>query len=275
MYKLIACDLDETLLNDQKKICARNLEAIKRAKQLFNTYFVPATGRGYSGFNEVLVSLDVYQKPDEYIIANNGSILCENKNFKELSFHAIDFEKAKELFAFAYDEDVCIEIYTATSIYVFHVNDEEMQWINRFKTDVKLCESESIAFLKDIKIAKMIFQNTDMKYLRALQEKITPITNGSITTSFSSSRYLELNAFGIDKGKGLKDLAAHLNIDMKDTIAIGDNYNDISMLKVAGLSVAMANAADDIKKVCDIVTQANHNDGGVGEVIEKYILKAK
>ncbi|MEG0737207.1 MAG: HAD hydrolase family protein, partial [Longicatena sp.] len=74
MYKLIACDLDETLLNSDKEISERNVLAIKRAQQEFGIRFVPATGRGYTCIQNVLDTLDVHNKEDEYIISGNGSI---------------------------------------------------------------------------------------------------------------------------------------------------------------------------------------------------------
>lgn len=68
------------------------------------------------------------------------------------------------------------------------------------------------------------------------------------------------------------DLANKLGIDIEDTIAVGDNYNDLSMLKVAGLAVGANNAVDDVKVVCDYVTQANNNEGVVAELIERFIF---
>ena len=83
---------------------------------------------------------------------------------------------------------------------------------------------------------------------------------------------MEFNALGVDKGKGLIDLAHKLGIDIKDTIAVGDNYNDMAMLEVAGLSVAATNAVDDVKKACDYTTKANNNEGVVAELIRKFIF---
>ena len=83
---------------------------------------------------------------------------------------------------------------------------------------------------------------------------------------------MEFNSIGIDKGNGLRSLAEILGIDVKDTIAVGDNYNDISMLKTAGLSIAVSNAVDDAKKAAHYVTEADNNKGAVAELIEKFII---
>ena len=80
MYKLIVCDLDETLLNSDKKICQENIDAIKKARDL-GVKFVPATGRGYTCIDYVLNTLELYDLENEYAISNNGAIVTENKDF--------------------------------------------------------------------------------------------------------------------------------------------------------------------------------------------------
>ena len=83
---------------------------------------------------------------------------------------------------------------------------------------------------------------------------------------------MELNLFGVDKGLGLRDLCNYLGIDLSETIAIGDNFNDIGMLREAGLAVAVENAVDEIKAMCDYVCKKDHNNGAVAEVIERFIF---
>lgn len=86
---------------------------------------------------------------------------------------------------------------------------------------------------------------------------------------------MEFNSLGVDKRNGLIDLVRILDIDIKDTIAVGDNCNDMAMLKVAGLSVAAGNVVEDVKKVCDYTTEADNNEGVVAELIERFILGIK
>jgi hydroxymethylpyrimidine pyrophosphatase-like HAD family hydrolase len=107
----------------------------------------------------------------------------------------------------------------------------------------------------------------------SIEPEMKDITYEHCIVSYSSNRYMEFNSLGVDKGNGLIDLAKLLNIDIKDTIAVGDNYNDMAMLKVAGLSVAAGNAVEDVKKVCDYTTKADNNEGVVAELIEKFILR--
>lgn len=274
MYKLIACDLDETLLNDKKEICKRNIEAIAKAEREYGVKFVPATGRGYTCIDNVLQSLDVYDKEGEYIISNNGGIVCENKDYRELEFHELPFEKARELVEYGLKKGICVQVFTAKDVYAFQTNENEKEWLLMFKPDAVLCEEENIDFLKGTRIAKILFQKEDMPFLQALEEEMRSISTGFVSTSFSSHRYLEINHLGVDKGVGLHELAKHLGIDIKDTIAIGDNFNDMAMLKEAGLAIAVSNAVDEIKDICDYVTVADNNEGAVGEAIEKFIFQS-
>lgn len=274
MYKLIACDLDETLLNDNKDICERNLAAITKARIQYGVKFIPATGRGYTCIDNVLHSMDVFDAPNEYIISNNGGIICENKGFKELTFHKLPFENAKQLFAYGVEKGLCVQVFTAKDVYAYQLDEDEKEWLFMFKPDAIIMEENSIDFLEHISIAKILFKQNDMDFLRRIAEDMKPITK-EVSVSFSSNRYLEMNHKGVDKGMGLLELTHHLGIDIKDTIAIGDNYNDVAMLKVAGLSVAMENAPQEIKDMCNYVTQRDNNDGGVAEVIEKFIFKGE
>lgn len=272
-YKLIACDMDETLLNDNHHICQRNIDLIKIAKEEYGVKFVPATGRGYMYLQDILKELDMYNESSEYVISFNGGALTENKDNKVLKFKGLEFNKVKEIFQFGLKEDVCIQIYTNEQIYIYNITESERNRKNNQKMKYTILEDDNIDFLQNKTIGKIMFQNTNVPYLMSLEPKIKHITEGYCTISYSSNRFMEFNAYGVNKGDGLINLAQILNIDIKDTIAVGDNYNDISMLKVAGLSVAANNAVEDVKNICDYTTKANNNEGVVAELIEKFIIK--
>ncbi|MEG0737402.1 MAG: HAD-IIB family hydrolase, partial [Longicatena sp.] len=198
--------------------------------------------------------------------------ICENKDFKKLTFHTLPFEKAKQLFTYGIEHGLCIQLFTDKDVYAYQINEDEKEWLFMFKSDAVVMEENTIDFLENTPIMKILFQRADMEYLRNIAQDMMPITDG-VSISFSSDRYLEMNRAGVDKGLGLRELAQHLGIPVEQTIAIGDNFNDIAMLKTAGLSVAVANAAQEIKDICDYVTTADHNEGGVAEVIEKFIFE--
>ena len=271
-YKLIACDLDETLLNDEHLVGAKNVAAIKRAREEYGVKFVPATGRGFMQIQPELKELQLYDLEGEYVISFNGGALTENKNNRIIEFKGLEFSKMKEIFEAGLNFDVCIHVYTPDNLYVFNLSESERQRIKNQKLEAVYPEVNSVDFLKDTPISKILYQNVDVPYLMSLEEGLKPITDGHCAVSYSSNRYMEFNALGVDKGQGLIDLANKLGIAIEETIAVGDNYNDMAMLKVAGLSVAANNAVDDVKAACDYTTNANNNEGVVAESIEKFIF---
>lgn len=272
IYKLIACDLDETLLNDDHLCPQINIDAIKKAREEYGVKFVPATGRGYSQIVTELKTLDLYDLPEEYVLSYNGGALTENKDNKILAFKGLDYFKMAELFQYGITVDVCIHVYTLDGLYIFNMSDSEYARLTKQKVDYQNITVNDVSFLKDAAICKILYQNTDTDYLKSLEPFVEDIVKDCVSVSYSSNRYMEFNQLGVDKGQGLKDLAKLLNIPMEQTIAIGDNYNDQAMLEVAGLSVAANNAVQDMKDICDYVTKANNNEGVVAEAIRKYIF---
>ncbi len=270
-YKVIASDMDETLLNDQHVICQRNIDLIKKAKEK-GVKFVPATGRGFMSIQRDLKLLGLYDVEKEYVLSFNGGALTENKNNQLLYFEGLSFEKTKEIFEFGLHQDVCQHIYTKDKVYVFNLSESEAQRIHDQKVECEIMEENSMDFLKDVPISKILYQNVDVPYLMSLEPQMQDIVKGTCAVSYSSNRYMEFNKIGVDKGQGLKHLAEIIGVDLSECIAVGDNYNDLPMLKVAGLSVAAANAVDDVKKACDIVTEADNNQGVIAEIVERFIL---
>lgn len=269
MYRIIACDLDETLLTSGKTVSMKDREYIKKAREK-GVRFVLATGRGYETVQNTLEEVGLKDAEGEYVISFNGAALTENKGNRLLFFEGITFEKAKKLFEFGLSKDVCIHVYTENVVYGWNVNDSERDYLAGKMPIVEL-EEPSIDFLKDEKLAKVLYMNLDYQYLRQIEKEIAPLTM-DMDVSFSSGRYIEFNRKGVNKGFGLRELAAILGIDIKDTIAIGDNFNDLPMIEAAGLGVGVANTNKDMLTLCDYITEADHNHNAVSEVIEKFIL---
>ena len=266
MYKIIATDLDETLLNSQKHVSKRDISSISTLK---DTYFVIATGRGFESVQEVLKEIGQYNKTNSYLISFNGGVITENKDNKILYSNLMPFEDAQSLFNLGLQHDVCIHIYTLDCCYVYKIFENETNNLTSSNFGFKLFDSKDISFLKDQPIAKVIFCREDLDFLKQLRKKINLDEKYSI--SFSSNRYLEINPKGINKGLGLKKLTEILNIDIKDTIGVGDNINDIELIKTAGLGIGVKNVLDDVKPYCDIVLDSTNDEDPITEIIDKYI----
>lgn len=273
MYKIIAVDLDETLLNDDRTISIENKEAIRKAKQQ-GVKIVPCSGRSPGFLNGIYDDLELMED-NEYSILANGAIVLEHNTNKIISCSPLAFEKAKQLFHFGLSRDLCVQVFTPFKVYVFNIDDEEKERILSFGNQLEFRDDQEIDFLKDNTIIKVLFVRNDIQYLYSLESELLPITSNSITVSFSSSRYLELNAYGVHKGIGLKALADYLDITMNHTIGIGDNFNDLGLVKDAGIGIAVANAIHEVKAIADVVLDKTNNEAAVASVIERYVLCEK
>lgn len=269
MYKLIACDVDETLLSLDNTVSKRNRKAIQKATDL-GVKFVLATGRGFPTVQETLKDIGLHDKEEHYVISFNGGAVTENKGNEILHYHGLDFDFASLMYTRGLEYDVCIHVYTVEDVYVYNYVEEERAHLET-KMDVIEVFDKDLDFLKDEEIVKILYMNTNVDYLRKIEKEVAPFTE-NCDVSYSSNRYLEFNAKGANKGAGLAFLAEHLQIDISETIAIGDNHNDLPMLETAGLSVGVQNMVPELKEKVDYLSKANHEEDAIHEVIEKFIL---
>jgi len=271
-YKIIACDLDETLLSTDCTICERNKRAIAQALEL-GVKFVPATGRGYESVRGTLEILNLWQKKDQYVISFNGGAITENENNRVIDIDPLPFDIVRNLYNAGYHKyDLCMHVYTDKEVYVYKPNASELAFLNN-RLDFVPLDKDNVEFLKDRYIVKVLFMYEDYNYLSEIGREMAPMLT-DCEVSYSSCRYIEFNHRGVDKGRGLLKLAERLGVPREQTIAIGDNINDRAMIQAAGLGVGVANTYAPMRAECDFITEATNNEGGVGEVIEKFILKA-
>ena len=273
MYRLMLSDLDETLLVNHH-VPDFNIEAIKKARAK-GLKFVPATGRAYNMILDILKEIGTYDQADEYSICFNGGLIIENKNNRILNFKGLSFENAKLLFEKARNYDVCILVFTLDMCYIYNANDDEVKRKTVQKAPFVVVDDYNFEIFKDKQIAKILYQKKDMGYLKMIAHELNKFTKDQIAVSYSSNRYLEFNALGVNKGYGLKWLADYLGIDLKETIAIGDNYNDVEMIKTAALGICVACGDNEIKESAQYVTKSDYYQGAVKEVIEKFVLEEK
>ena len=173
MYKIVACDLDETLLSDDRTISKENIEAIQKAKEL-GVKFVPATGRGFNTVDGTLKDLGLYDLENEYVISYNGGAITENKGSKLLHFEGISFEKARELYKRGLDYDVCIHVYTKDMVYAYKYVQEEKDYLAG-RMEVTEIFDDNIDFLKGQEIVKVLYMNTDYQYLKGIENDLKEI----------------------------------------------------------------------------------------------------
>lgn len=272
MYKLIAIDLDETLLKTDKTVSKRNVEALQKADEM-GVRIVIATGRGIETVTDTLKAIDFYDKENEYVISFNGGALTENKGTEFLYTDGLSFEFASELYKRGLDYDVGMQVYTKEDIYAYNYSEEER---NHLEPEIQPIEvfDKDLDFLKGTEIIKILFMNLDQEYLRQVEADLKDLTVDS-DVSYSSNRYIEFNHKGVNKGAGLTYLANRLGIDMSETMAIGDNYNDWSMFKVAGFSVGVNNMVDELRSEVDYISDKTNDEDAVAAIIEKFIFNPR
>ena len=270
MYKIIACDLDETLLTTaDRKVSAKNVAAVKAARER-GVKFVVATGRGFPSVSGTLTELGLLDLPNEYVISFNGGAITENRGNRLLHCVEMPFATVEKLFKRALAYDAGIHVYTLDTVYGYRFTDNERAYLAGRMAVVER-DDLNIDFLRGEKIIKILFVNTDQNYLWQMERELADIT-ADVTVSFSSNRYIEFSPHGVDKGAGLLKLAELLGVKASETIAVGDNFNDLSMIRAAGLGVGVANCVDGIKQDCDYITAATCDEGALAEVINKFVL---
>ena len=267
-YKIIFSDLDHTLLVDNH-IPLFNLEAIKKAQEK-GVKFVICTGRNYNIMNHLLKELNTENSENEYTICNSGSVIYENKNKKIIYSKKIELETLKSIFEYGKTLDILIIFDTTNSEH--YIYNEEKVNKNEWK-DLKYKVIKNLEDLKNIEVIRLIFTSKDINKVLNIQNNIKKNFEGKVSCFTSChNRFLEINSFGVCKGEALKWLSNYLNIDIKETIAIGDDYNDESMMKEAGLSCCVKSGMEEIKKISKYICQKDYFEGSVKEVIEKFIL---
>ena len=270
-YKIIACDMDETLLSSDASICRRNIEAIANAKAQ-GVKFVPCTGRGFRSVEGVLKTLNLFDEAGQYVIGFNGASITENKGHRSLFWDPIPFDLADRIYRKSASYGLCMHIYTRDTVYISGITPDEEDFLRGRMAYVPTAE-KTLDFLRGKEeVCKLIIMHTDYSRLQEIHAEMMPLLD-DITVSFSSNRYIEFMHKGVTKGVALLKLAAMLGVEPEETMAIGDNINDIEMLQAAGLSVGVRNLNPLIRQYCNVVTNATNNDGAVGEAIETFVLK--
>ena len=263
MYKLIVSDLDDTLLNSYKNVSQKDIDSIN---SLNGVRFVVSTGRGYDSISRTLKQLNQYDKEDTYSITFNGGLITENKNNRILYEKGHTFEDVKRLFELGKNYDVCMHVYIKGVSYTYRLYDNERRYISGVLDYVEI---DDIDFLKDVTIMKILYGNEDMRYLEQIRNEIN--LEDEFAICFSANRYLEFNPKGVDKGTGLTKLSEILKIELSQCIAIGDSSNDLSMIKNAGLGVAVNNAVELIKQNADVILESDHNNSPITELIDRFV----
>ena len=267
--KLIAIDMDGTLLNSQKKIPAENIVAIQKASQA-GIKIVLCTGRPKSGIVPYFEQLGLTD--EEYIIMNNGCSVYNTKNWDLMVAEELTYDEIERLAQVcgSYPE-VCLTLTGDKSYYALA---DEVPDLVQYDAGLVFDTARAVD-MADLKAeGELIFQAMYMakkEYLDVFQAAVDGDLSQDFSTVRSQEYIYEVLPQGATKASGLRQLAEKLDIEPAEIMALGDAANDIEMLDCAGVSVAMGNATDEIKKRCRYTTSSN-DDYGVAKAIYDYAL---
>lgn len=264
MYKLIAVDLDGTLLTDKLEIASQTIEAVQQAFSA-GTIVTIATGRMLTSAKKFAEQLNI----DVPIITYQGAIIQDLRSQKVLYERLITPESSKKIIEFAKEKGVHLQVYQDDLLYGAEENEILVNYAKN--TKVPYTVEPDLFKLAEKGLTKAIFIDQP-HVLKPLEKELASLLGETTHITKSTTRFIEITHAEANKGHALRHLAKTLGIDESQTIGIGDNHNDKELIAAAGLGVAMENAVDDLKNIADYVTYSN-NDEGVKHVIEKFILK--
>lgn len=267
MYKIVAIDIDGTLLNSNEKVTERTKNAIKKAKKKGVTV-VLATGRPIEGVLRFLEELGMYTDND-YVLSYNGALVQKTLNksiIAKMTLKGSDLHYLKGL-----------SDKFKVNIHCFHEEKglitSKISKYTELEAKINDIEVNEISFDEVIEndVIIKVMMIDDPEILGPVMEKLPKEVFEKYTVVRSTPYFLEFLNKDSNKGAGLDLLAKHLGIKQEEIIAIGDAGNDIHMIEYAGLGIAMGNAFDEVKKIANYITDTNDNEG-VAKAIEKFIL---
>ncbi len=266
--KLIAIDLDGTLLNSNHEMTERT-EKILKAAMATGVKVIIATGKTFLSSREIIKRLGT-NTPGIY---NQGTVTF-NSDGTIHSQQVIDKTLARQVITFAEERDYILGVYSGTRILVRKMT-KRMEELTTHYHEPKPEEVGPLQNILDTTLVNKIiaFSPGDARRILALRWQLSmQIGSGARLLSAGIPDELELLPTNASKGTALKVLLKEMGIPASQVMAIGDGENDIEMLELAGLGVAMGNANDHVKSVANVTTKSNDEDG-VAEAVEKYVLK--
>lgn len=270
--KLIAIDMDGTLLNSKKQCSKKTMEILKQAQER-GAIILPATGRAINGLPKELKDLGV-----RYGIFCNGATCYDCQEGKVLVANHFSVKEVIQLLKICEKYDAAYDIYAGGMGYCEkkfldkieeYIIEEPIQMLvrNTRKSIAGRLTDFIIEHKMSVEKINMFFQDLDLREQARKEFKATKIAE----PVSSLVNNLEMGKAGCTKGLALEQLIQVLGLTKEEVMACGDANNDLAMLEVAGFSIAMGNAVDEVKAIADYITDTNDEDG-VAKAIEKFVL---
>jgi len=266
--RMIVMDMDDTLLNEDLQISPENKQAIRNA-QAEGITIVLASGRPTPAMVPYADQLDL--QGEGYVISYNGAYVTDWSNQEVLFDTCLTKYECDLLVNTAHKQGTNLHTYVDGDILTDEMNPH---------TDYEAAlTGMPINHVDDLKIAikgkvpKVLFVAESDK-IKSMRDELGKTLGGRFMISISKPVFLEFTNKEVDKSRGIDVLCKKLGIDKQDVMAIGDSYNDLTMLRDCGVGVAMGNAPDDIKALANVVTKSCKNNG-VAAIIQEVLESSR
>ncbi|MNZ47012.1 putative phosphatase [compost metagenome] len=263
MYKLIAIDIDDTLINDDKEVTPATQQALEQAVAQ-GVIVTLATGRAYAGAYKLAQQTGL----NVPIITYQGALIKNLLDEKVLFERYLPIDAATKLYDYCIEHNLHLQTYIDDKLYAREENQKLIDYTNLNGTKYYI-EPDFIKVVVQPTPKMLIIDDPD--YLDEITPVLRELLGEEVHITKSKPHFLEIMHKEGTKGHALKFLSAHFGCELSQTIAIGDSWNDHEMLEAAGLGVAMGNAIPALKEIADYITASNNEDG-VKQVIDKFVL---
>ena len=266
-YRLLVVDIDGTLLGSEGGISDEDKEALAAAQQA-GVGVCLSTGRAIQGCRWIVDELSL----DGYHIFFDGALVSGPR--KELYVEPLDSGVVKEVVKFVRKHDIYFEFYSTKDYFVEWENWATEIHRNYFKLEPMVVDFKGLVggekFIKGGLITRDAEEAAKAKSFRNRFDRSLRFS-AARSPAYPGVEFINVLAPDVSKGKALTALAAHLKVSLSEVMAIGDGTNDISLLSIAGLAVAMGNAPDEVKAVAHRVTK-DVGSSGVAAAVKKFLL---
>lgn len=256
-FRAISLDLDGTLTNHDKVVTPRTRQALLKAQEL-GTVIILASGRPTYGIVPVAECLEL-EKRGGYILSYNGGNIVNAKTGEKLFSQFLPDAVIPILYKYAKEKSHALLGYAGNEIITEMPDDPYVKEESRINK-MNIRKVDNLLDALEPHPTKLLMTGDPTDMIKA-EEKLVEILGEKMDIFRSAPFFLELVPKGIDKAQSLLRLLSKINLTPADLIAFGDGYNDLSMLKLAGVGVAMANAAPEVRADADYVTLSNEEDG--------------
>jgi Cof subfamily protein (haloacid dehalogenase superfamily) len=257
-YKIVALDLDGTLLDSNGQISDKHNQIVKMTREA-GVHVLLATGRYYMQTTRIIDQLGF----KDILVSNDGAVTLKvdtNQVLGEFSFSIHDVAQAIHC---CRDKKIHFSVCTAFNYFVETIDDFQRKQCEKYETTYQIVED---VFSIDEKIMK--FTVSDNNYKGGWQDYDYPIHLRKRADAEFFKEIVHCNTF---KTNAIKNVLHKLNIKPSEMIAIGDNFNDIDMIEFAGMGIAMGNALNEVKSIANDVTLSNDEDG-VYHALQKHLF---